>query len=611
MSTSPRQFQHVTRSDTLHPSRERALRRYEAAVLLLAILATVVLHGLLHTSGTVQMELQLFVIFAATFLCVSLLLRYRWSLARQSFVQDHRGAVVLCGGWLAGVLAVMVFGPLLSELLPAEPNRFEAIGFLSQWLVLLRGAWDVVLLIRRATAGATDPAVVLVLSFAVLITVGTGLLSLPRSQAEPEKATDPADRFVTALFTATSATCVTGLVVVPTNAYWSPFGQNVILALFQIGGLGIMTCGAFFAVVAGRRMQVRESATLRDLLESEQLGDVRRLVLTILLFTFVSELTGAVLISGLFADLPAAEQVRYSVFHAVSAFCNAGFSLTENSFVGLGSRWQVWGGVAGLIIVGGLGFSVVYNLVLWLRSRVGTIDFRPLFHLPKERVRLALTTRLALVTTLLLLLLGSGVYYVLESAGQNAGQSSGERLSEAWFQAVTFRTAGFNTVDHQTLQPGTKLFAVLLMFIGASPGSTGGGVKTVCFAITALTLVSILRGRNRVEIAGRTIPPDIVNRSLVIIGLGLIMVMLTTMLLVVFEPDSEVRFLDYLFEATSAFGTVGVSAGVTPSLSLPSRLVIIVTMFVGRVGPLTLLIALAGRSRDARYEFPYERVVLG
>jgi trk system potassium uptake protein TrkH len=211
-------------------------------------------------------------------------------------------------------------------------------------------------------------------------------------------------------------------------------------------------------------------------------------------------------------------------------------------------------------------------------------------------------------------------YYLLESTGPSASQTQAERVSEAWFQSVTFRTAGFNTVDHGQLQPATKLFAILLMFVGASPGSTGGGVKTVCFAILLLALASILRGRERVEVGGRTIPSVLVNRALTIMSLGMLAVMVTALFLTLFENKPD-RFLDHLFEATSAFSTVGVSTSVeiepghvvstTQSLSQPSRMVIIAAMFLGRVGPLTLLIALAGRMKEARYDYPVERVTLG
>lgn len=624
MLASPDSLPPFVAQDSKRPKQARVFRRVETIAQILGVSAALVLHGLYHVTDRVYVELGLLVLLSMFLVTVSVATRYQWSLARKSFVRAHRISIGLSLAWILGILVVLLFVPLpgwTSE----DATRFNVLVGWSQILIVIRGTLGTIIVTRRATAGSTSPALVLVMSFAILVTIGTLLLMLPRARAQSNEAAIGGAPFRVALFTATSASCVTGLAVVHTGDYWSPFGQTVILVLFQVGGLGIMTCGAFFAVVAGRGMQIGESATLRELLESEQLGDVRRLVITILLFTFSAEFLGAVLISGLFADKPLGEQVRFSVFHSVSAFCNAGFSLTENSFVGMGDRWQVWGVVAVLIVVGSMGFAVVYNIAIFAKSHFRSLATQPLFHLPRKRVRLTLTTKLAGGTTAMLLLGGACGYYILETAspavaesaptddGDTAGNTADEKgspLAEAWFQSVTFRTAGFNTVDHGELQPATKLFAILLMFIGASPGSTGGGVKTVCFAITALSLLSVLRGRPRVEFLGRTIPEDLVNRSLTIISLGVIVVMCTTMLLVLFENEPE-RFLDHMFEATSAFATVGVSTGITPDLHEPSKMSLVVTMFLGRVGPLTLLLAMAGRARGAEFEYPFERVTLG
>lgn len=609
---SPKQrSENLPFSQSLHPRRDRLLRLIDSIVQVLGVAAVVLLHGLREAPEAVHVELGLFLIAAMLYLCLSVAMRHRWTLAGESFIRENRVALLVCIGWGVGMLSAILFGPLLPAVGSRHP-RFDAFTAVSETAILVRGIAGTIVVTRRATAGATDPAIILVASFLVLISIGTALLMLPRAKAAPtEQFPDESAPFLVALFTATSASCVTGLIVVPTGTYWSPFGQAVIFGLFQVGGLGIMTCGAFFALAAGGGMQFRESATLRDMLESEQLGDVRRMVLSILVFTLASELIGAVAISGLWSDLPLGERIWYSLFHSVSAFCNAGFALTDDSFVGLGDRWQVWGGVAGLIVVGGMGFAVLYNFALCLQSRLSSVKIKPLFNLPRTRVRLTLSTKLASVTTLCLLIAGTVGYFVLEAAGKpGLTEDVPTRTAEAWFQSVTFRTAGFNTVDHGALQPATKLFAVLLMFIGASPGSTGGGIKTVCFAVTVLALASILRGRPQVEIAGRTIPQELVNRALAIFCLGVVVLMTTTLLLVLFENEPSL-FLDHLYEATSAFGTVGVSTGITSSLSDASKSVIVATMFIGRVGPLTLLIALAGRKRGIRYEFPAERVTLG
>lgn len=612
-----------TFADSLKPRQSQVLGFLNALFQILAIITTIIRHGLRETFESQHLELGLVAIFAMLFLIGSTWVRFHWNLARTQFREHHRLKIIFGALWIAGTIAILIFSPQFPNQWQEHPlNGWTAFILLSELLVLLYGLAGIVVIARRAAAGGVDPALILVISFVVLITIGSLLLMLPRSRAHIDPAGDQAGApFLTALFTATSASCVTGLVVVPTGEYWSRTGQLIIMGLFQIGGLGIMTFGAFFAIAAGRNMLMRESATLRDLLESERLGDVRRLVLTILIFTFSAELAGAVGMSGLWSHLPSGERAFQSLFHSVSAFCNAGFSLTDNSFVGMGHRFEIWGIASALIIVGGLGFAVIYNVMLVIKVRFSTIRLQPLFHLPQERVRLSLSSKLVLITSLALLLFGAAGYYLLESTAPHfADITRGERISEAWFQSVTFRTAGFNTVDLGQMQPASKLLSIGMMFIGASPGSTGGGVKTICFALMFLSLVTVLRGRRNVEIMGRQIPGEIVNRSLTIITLGMIAVMTTTLLLVLFENRPE-HFIDHLFEATSAFATVGVSSSVeinpgefvstTQSLSTPSRWVIIVTMFLGRVGPLTLLIALAGRMQEARYQYPEERITLG
>ncbi|MFG0333157.1 MAG: TrkH family potassium uptake protein, partial [Maioricimonas sp. JB049] len=373
------------------------------------------------------------------------------------------------------------------------------------------------------------------------------------------------------------------------------------------------------AVAAGRSIQLREYATLRDLLTSEPMGDLRRLVLAILGFTLSCELIGTVLLWGLWPDHPWPQRLFLSLFHSVSAFCNAGFSLTEDSFVGMGDRWQIWGALSGLIILGGFGFPALHQLVttISLQELLARLSpYREPVHQPR---RASLTARLVLLTTLGLLAVGTLGIYLLEHSVARTGTEP-ISLADAWFQSVTFRTAGFNTVDLGQLQPTSKLLAIALMFIGASPGSTGGGVKTVVFAITVLAVVSIVRDRPNLEFMHRTIPTSVANRALGILFLAIATLMTVTMLIVFFEQRPEL-FMDHLFEAASALGTVGVSTTVTlpdqtvtsttQSLSSASRIVIIVTMFLGRVGPLTFLLGMAGSPSPADYSYPAERVTLG
>lgn len=461
---------------------------------------------------------------------------------------------------------------------------------------------------RSLAARTRNSAVLLVGSFALVISVGTLLLKLPVCRAEGLDGTTP---WNVALFTATSASCVTGLILEPTGSYWSPVGHAIIFALFQTGGLGILTFGAFIAVLSGRRgLQFGEARTLRDMLDADSVQNSRRLLVTILLVTFSIEVMGAVAISGLWNHLPRDQRIWNAVFHSVSAFCNAGFSLQDDGFLDQGRRWQVWGPLSVLIILGGLGFPVIQDVWQRLsRSRQRWWHRRSLspFAAPS---RLTLHSRLVLWTTIGLLVFGGATWFFLESLESDPDSSMVTRIADAWFQSVTFRTAGFNTVNHELMHPASKLLAIFLMFVGAAPGSTGGGVKTIVFAVVLLNLRAVFLGRDHVEVFGRTVPARQVSRSLAMIAAGLFIVMATAGLLVIFERQPD-RFVDHLFEATSAFATVGVSAGITSDLTLPSRLLICVVMFLGRVGPITMLLAMATPGDPVRFRYPEERVSLG
>ncbi len=611
MNDNPQTPQSFESTNTLNPTVVNRLRWAEGVSIGLGVVATVILNGLRQLDGLNQSELGIFVFLTMLFLTGSLIRRYRWSRTKASFRRGHRWRILISAGWVLGCLAVPIWGADIAG------SRFSALVQFSEICLLCRAFIDSIALTREFTArSGGNPAPLLMLSFVVLISIGTLLLLLPKAYADSSQVPDNfPDRFRIALFTATSASCVTGLIVVDTPTYWSRMGHAVILGLFQIGGLGIMTCGAFFAVAAGRAMRARERAALHELLEADQPGQVKRLVLGILAFTLISELVGAVCISGLFADESFGDRVFLSVFHSVSAFCNAGFSLTENSFVGYGHRWQVWGGICGLIIIGGLGFATLYNIFMYVRVQLVSISTTPLFNLPRTRPRLSVSARIVLTTTIVLLVFGTFSYYLLEATDRPPGDiqaatSFGQRLSDAWFQAVTFRTAGFNTVDMNALTPATKLLGVMLMFIGAAPGSTGGGIKVTAIALVVLRLRNILQGRQRIEVHKRIIPDFLVNRALTIVALGVLCVMTTTMLLTIFERN-ETLFMNHLFESVSAFATVGVSAIGTHTLQPMSQYVIIVTMFLGRIGPLTLFIALAGAPKPLRYDYPEERVNLG
>ena len=576
----------------------------------IGLVSTVLQHGVVGDS--VLWEFGLFACLAMLIRTAIVGLHVYLNGDRLKFFRSNRRACIFAAAWLAGSVLLLTFGPVLPVWYSS--GRGAALVAWSELFLLLVGLAQLLRFINSTTS-RSNPAMIFVVSFMGLILVGTLLLLLPGSVTANAGSASLMERCRIAFFTATSASCVTGLVVVPTggpDAWWSRFGQVVIMILFQIGGLGMMSLSATFALLLGNRLAFRESAAVTEVSEASTIRDVRQLLIAILSFTLVAEAAGAVLLSTLWSDLPIGDRAFYGTFHAISAFCNAGFSLTGQSFLGLGTRWQVWGVVCGLIIVGGLGFGTLRSLGAAVsRSWQTYREPSSLFRHRRIREQLLLSPRLILTTTAILLAGGAFIFWLLESVGVHSEDPFGTRVADAWFQSVTFRTAGFNTVDHGELEPATKLFSIGLMFIGASPGSTGGGVKTVAIAIIVLALVSILRGRDHVECYGRMIPDSQVRHAIVIISMGISATMASTLLLTIFEADAF-PFIDILYEATSAFATVGVSTGITGELTPASQLVIAVTMFLGRVGPLTLLIALAGTNQaTSRYQYPQERVSLG
>lgn len=579
----------------------QTLGRIELAALIAGLLAIVMDSGF-GTTPLQQTGLSGVVITALVTVSILRAVRLALTLQKGRLLNSFYSAKLLLPViWLVGLL-LCVTGMVSSD-----------EGSALAWAHICHGLISIAALLggcRRLAAQTHNSAILLVASFLVVILAGTLLLRLPVCRSPAADGSPQTAEWNVALFTATSASCVTGLIVEPTGSYWSATGHAVIFALFQIGGLGILTVGAFIAVLSGRQgMHFREARTLREMLDSDSVNNSRSLLFTILLFTLVVELTGMLLMLSFWSDLGRGAQIWHALFHSVSAFCNAGFSLHDDGFLGKGSHWQIWGPLSWLIILGGLGFPVVQDVFAALRVRFTGIRRTSVGRAGRRR-RLSLHSRLVLYSSFGLLAGGAVLWFLLESLAPAADSTAGERIADAWFQSVTFRTAGFNTVDHAQMHPATKLLAIFLMFIGAAPGSTGGGVKTIVFALTILNIRAVFRGRDRVEAFGRTVPAAQVSRALSMIAVGIFIVLTTTALLVIFEKQPE-RFLDHLFEATSAFATVGVSAGVTPDLTLPSRLLICLVMFLGRVGPITMLLAMASPGESTRFTYPDERVSLG
>ncbi len=534
----------------------------------------------------------------------------RW--VAECWTSEVRREFLARRGWLGILLIVWglfrVLTPALGAAGPtvAGPTSLTTVTELA---VLMSAAGRLVGWLRAISSRGADPAATVAASFVLLIGAGAGLLMLPACRVQSTAGERSGAPPLVAVFTATSAACVTGLVVVDTPTYWSRPGQVVILVLIQLGGLGIMTFGALFAVFAPQAMAMREHAFLGAMLEARRLSEVRQLLVAVLAMTLLWELGGAALLWNLWPDLPVGERAFQCLFHSVSAFCNAGFSLRPNNLVGWGERWQVCVVVSGLIIAGGLGFATLGNIAGRLAGVCRRLAGRDNRSGDWTR-RMTLGTRLAVGITVALLLAGTLAVAWLEGNGQLRERSLYGRLAEAWFQSVSFRTAGFNAIDQATLHPATKFFGIVLMFIGGCPGSTAGGVKTLPLAVLLLAVWALLRGRERVEVGSRTICDEQVKRAGTVVVLGMGVVVATTFLLVVIENRPEL-FLDHLFEATSAFGTVGLSSVDSMKLAPLSKAVLVATMFLGRVGPLTLLVALSSRRSPPAYEYPVERVMLG
>ena len=436
------------------------------------------------------------------------------------------------------------------------------------------------------------PSRVLVLGFAALILLGALLLSLPVATQDGKGL-----HFLNAVFTATSAVCVTGLVVVDTATTFTLFGQWVILLLIQIGGLGFMTFATMFAIILGKRITLKERLLLQEALNQVSVEGIVRLVKSIILISFTIEAVGALILTLRWSsDFGWTKALYFGIFHSISAFNNAGFDLfghfsSLTAYVGDPITNLT---IMLLFIIGGLGFAVLANLYSY-RGR-----------------KLTLHTKIVLQVSGSLILIGTGIILVLELTNPlTLGPLPlGTKVLAAFFQAVTPRTAGFNTINIADMYDTTLLLMIVLMFIGASPGSTGGGIKTTTFISIVLSVFSTLRSDPHVVLEGRTLPKDIIQKALTIITLAAFWIFLMTSILTITE---KADFLTLFFEVTSAFGTVGLTLGVTPELSSLGKVAIILTMYAGRVGLLTLAFFLFQKANKSsvNIKYPDERIIIG
>lgn len=409
------------------------------------------------------------------------------------------------------------------------------------------------------------------------------------------------------MFTATSAVCVTGLVVVDTGSFYTTFGQCVILALIQIGGLGVMTVSVALFRWLGRSVSFRQRMAVQDLFAHTPRADIFGLIRSVVLFTFGAEVVGAAVLTALWSrEQPFTEAAYSGIFHSISAFCNAGFSLFADSMVRFSGNIGLNLTICGLIVLGGIGFPVLYDIECWLKCRNG------------QRRKLSVQTKTVLLTTAILVVAGAGMFAFLERQALAETTSFSHRVLSPTFQSITCRTAGFNTVDIASLQDGTLAIMIFLMFFGASPGSCGGGVKTTTLALMAAFTFSRVRRKRRVNLFKKSIPSETVTRSLslVLVSIGIIGLVLFFILAGNTNLDSGLThaqrsFLAYLFETVSAFGTVGLSMGVTPELNTWAKCWIILMMIVGRVGVLTFSYIVVSTGQTNGIEYSEENMMIG
>jgi potassium uptake TrkH family protein len=455
------------------------------------------------------------------------------------------------------------------------------------------------IIVRRIGTLKVNTPLVVAFSFLTVIVAGTVVLSLPKAIVSDEP------NILTSFFTATSATCVTGLTVVNIGTHFTLFGQVAILILIQLGGLGLMSFVAFFIFASRSRIGVKEELMLRDALSLSRVSELSNVILFIITGTFVVELVGAVLMYFSFPfppDLDIPSRIFFSAFHSISAFCNAGLGLLPDSFASVRSSIPLNLIASLLIVVGGLGFAVNMNIARYVKS----IFSRKRIQIPR---RFGLQTRIVVLTSIVLLACGSFAIYLLESSNALKAFSTKEKVLASFFQSVSARTAGFATVDFSTLSTATCMVVIFLMFIGASPGSTGGGVKTSTFFVLILMIVARLRNREDVEVFKRTLPQSVIATGLSVLTISILVVFASSLALSI--TDKGVEFLRLLFESVSAFGTVGYSTGITAGLSAAGKIVLILTMLVGRIGPLTIVLAMSRQAIPRKYQYPPETVMMG
>lgn len=436
-----------------------------------------------------------------------------------------------------------------------------------------------------------SPSRKLILGFLFAILLGTFILMMPFSLKEGEKLS-----FLSSLFTIVSAVCVTGLTVVDVSEVFSPAGDLVIIFFIQLGGLGVMTFSSILFLAMGKRMTFYERELLKEERNADSSGEISSFIKKLLLTVFIIESIGAIILTWEFAkEMPINKAVFYGIFHSISAFCNAGFSLFSNNLEAYKANPIINLTIGYLITLGGIGFAVITSVIMVIRRGID---------------RFNLTSKVAIIISMILTFGGMILFFILEySNSATLGDLNFiQKILASYFQSVTLRTAGFNTIPLGELRNSTIFMCCILMFIGASPGSTGGGIKTTTFGVILFYVIGIVKKKENVEIFNRRLDWEIMNRALAILVLAITYVSIVIMLMLIAENFSPEEIV---FEVISAFGTVGLTLGITPDLSTFSKLLLIFTMFVGRLGPMTFALAIGETKKKALSKYPKENILVG
>lgn len=439
---------------------------------------------------------------------------------------------------------------------------------------------------------SNNSPVLVMLTFFFTIFIGSLLLMIPAATTK-----GAVTSLLGAVFTSTSATCVTGLIVYDTGTHFTLFGQIIILMLIQIGGLGIMTISSAFAIILGQKLSLKSESIMQNVVGESNKLDMISLVKNVVAVTISLELLGAIIMYFTFISrsFTVNQAIYHSIFHSISAFCNAGFSLYPDSFMQYLGNFNINFVITSLIILGGIGFPVLKEIQQSIKNRY-------------TYKKLSLHAKIVISSTLVLLISGTIIFFISEYNNEMKGLNFFDRILASYFQSVTTRTAGFNTIDTAHLSKGSSFVSGMLMFIGASPGSTGGGVKTTALVVVLVAVIAMLRGYEDVNIFKRKVSERIIKKVVALVAASVAFLTFMIFLLLLFEPFT---FEKTVFEAISAFGTVGLSMGITGQLSGVGKVIIILLMYLGRIGPLTLMFAISETKDKSSFTYTEEKISIG